>query len=156
MRRRTLRDVSRLGASGVLAGVDDLEVLADQDLELVAGARGDGGLVGSAGVAVGLRAQDLGAGVLGQHCGLDLLLRVTGQRGLARAGTAAAAAVIALAAATAGRLGLDRRRLEGGVDEHDALRAGRGLDVGVVRRGVGAAGLRASTVAPGTFSSAAM
>src|SRR5215211_2137293 len=88
-----MRPGARLRAGGVLAGVDDLEVLAHEDLELLAGARGDVRLVGSGGVAVGLRAHDGRAGVLGQHGRLDLLLGVAGQRGLARAGPAAARAV---------------------------------------------------------------
>jgi hypothetical protein len=75
----------------VLARVDDLEVLADEDLELLAGARRDVRLVRCGRAAVGLGAQDRRAGVLGQYGRLDLLLRVAGQRGLTRAGPAAPA-----------------------------------------------------------------
>ena len=56
----------------VLARVEDLEVLAHEDLELLAGARLDVRLVRGGGVAVGLGALDRRARVLGEHGRLDL------------------------------------------------------------------------------------
>src|SRR3954471_2705310 len=74
--------------------VDDLEATAHVDLELLAVARGDVGLVRSGAVVVRLGAHDRRAGVLGEDGRLDLVLGVAGQRGLARA--AAAAAMVAM------------------------------------------------------------
>src|SRR5690349_5520003 len=86
----------------MLAGFDDLEVLVDEDLELLAVARGDVRLVGGVAVGVGLGAHDGGVRVLGLHGGLDLVLRVTGQRLLGRMGAGATESAARRAAGPAG------------------------------------------------------
>src|SRR3954452_9536093 len=91
----------QLRVSGLLARVDDREVLAHEDLELVAGARLDVRLVRRGRVAVRLGADDRRAGVLGVDGRLDLVLRVAGQRGLAGAGAGAAVAAPAARPAAA-------------------------------------------------------
>src|SRR4051794_27915848 len=88
-------------------GASDGEVLADLDGELVAVGGGDVGFVGAA--VVGLAALDGGAGVGGQHGGLDLGLGVPGQRFLAlTAATVVAGAVAAGLGASDGEVLADQ------------------------------------------------
>jgi hypothetical protein len=127
----------------VLVGADDLEVLVDEDLELLAVGGGDVGLVRRRGVAVGLGADDRRVRVLGEHGRLDLLLGLAGQRRLAATGPAVTPGAAVRRAAAAGALGLNRGGLEGGVDEDDLAGAVGRPDVGVVGRAVRPAGLGA-------------
>src|SRR5438132_14209262 len=89
----------RLRARGALVGLDDLEVLADQDLELLVVARRDVRLVRGVRGVVGLGALDRGARVLGLDGCLDLVLGVAGQRGLTGAAAAARTSGTAMPAA---------------------------------------------------------
>src|SRR3954454_8286233 len=115
-RRRAAREceAGRLGVSRVLARVDDLEVLAQEDLELLAVGGLDVRLVRCRGVAVGLRPHDRGVRVLALHGLLHLGLGLAGQRGLSVTGPAAVAVLAAAAI-----VGLHAARLERGGDDDD-------------------------------------
>ncbi len=125
----------------MLAGVDDLEVLAHEDLELLAGARRDVRLVRRASQSPLVSVRTIVAPAYLARTAASTFSFVSPVSAVSPRPPPAAVAAAPPAAAAA-LVGLDGRGLERRVHEHDLQRAAGGLDVRVVGRAVRAAGLR--------------